>query len=268
MLMRMWTDTQTLDLQARLSMPLAHVMGHLEALYNRAYEHLPKSGRLKTRDLLFLETWAMWEGKRGLFVNALVKASIILQNKRGNYLALFSANAPDFVRKRWARKQLRLDFGNDPYPKPADNGGQRRPQRKDKDTTDKPRKEMPGTGKPTTAKPDAAPQCSGNDTQPATAKPVVVIGQKDQNGKDLTSSQGVCLVFVERLRKALAEVPPCPSLMLLMASGMKGLVARDLAKAHPAPRVREAAVYASRNADQNPAGLIRSILANPDWILT
>ena len=76
-----------------------------------------------------------------------------------------------------------------------------------------------------------------------------------------------CLAFVERLRKVLHEDPPAPAFILLVASGMNGLVARELSQIYPLQMVRAAAVYASRKANANPAGLIRRALEHPEWNL-
>jgi len=261
MLGRAWSDTKILDLQHRLGMPLPHVMGHLEALFKGAYEHVPASGRLTSQDMQYLETWAMWAGDPGKFAAALVQAGLIVQNKRGCVLAHFKTSVPDFVRKRWARKHLAKARRRPPVRTTADNGAYQDKTRTDKKGEEEKDQDMPSTGAAAAASAPPASQAAA----PLLVRPN---GPKDQNGKDSSSVQGVCLALVERLRQALAQEPRVPALMLLVASGMNGVVARDLARKHAPDRVRQAAVYASRSARQNPAGLMRSILENPDWKLT
>jgi hypothetical protein len=143
----------------------------------------------------------------------------------------------------------------------ADNGAYQDKTRTDKKGEEEKDQDMPSTGAAAAASAPPASQAAA----PLLVRPN---GPKDQNGKDSSSVQGVCLALVERLRQALAQEPRVPALMLLVASGMNGVVARDLARKHAPDRVRQAAVYASRSARQNPAGLMRSILENPDWKLT
>ena len=81
----------------------------------------------------------------------------------------------------------------------------------------------------------------------------------------LPESYDKCTDAGQRLRLALSRQPPEHPFMVLVASGMDALVARDLTHTHKPERIRQVAVYAAKHSSRNPAGLIRKCLENPDW---
>jgi len=74
--------------------------------------------------------------------------------------------------------------------------------------------------------------------------------------------------LLQRLRDALAQSPPVPTLFLLVAAGMAGPVAKALLAKYPEARVRLACHYVACNSTANPAGLLRAAVEHEAWDLT
>ena len=242
MLNRMLTNGRVQRLARGLKEPVPHVVGHLEFLLKTAYDHVPKSGKLKPPDLEAVESWACWDGKPGLFLAQLLKSNLIVQNKRGHFFGEFWKEPPHYVRMRWQRKDLEQRAGENPCSQRAHT------VLPEQSRTDESRTEQ-----------------SRADKRSEEARATDVAG-----GKETSCASGPladCPAQAERLVKLLAQEPPAPPLFLLVGAGMDGAVARNLCSAHPPERIRQAAIYAARKSKRNPAGLIRKFLENPSWKL-
>jgi len=275
MLGRAWHDDKVLALQRYLKMPLPHVIGHLEAFWNAAYDNVPRTGALNKRQRECVEAWAMWEGKPGKFYKGLVHSGLLTLGKRCAFIPKFDSNVPDYVRKRWISKDLRHKTMLGKVRKLPEVSGQTGQDKRGVEQTEQEqtRGELNGldqAGQEQTAgeAPESDPKGHSPDSAPAVAPPVAAETADGANGQVASNHQLVCSVMLERLRKALAQSPPVPVLFLLHAAGMNAIVAKELCAKFKHARIRLAAHYASRQTTSNVAGLLRSAIEHEGWDLT
>ena len=105
-----------------LNMPTAHVRGHLEMLWDVAYER----GSDLIGDSVDVEIAAGWAGEPGKFADALLTCGGasrhgFIDDDNGNYRVhdLYD-HAPDYVRKRAMREQERIAKQRETYPAVSD----------------------------------------------------------------------------------------------------------------------------------------------------
>lgn len=116
-----------------LGMPKAHVLGHLELMWQTAYSSF--SPILRTRAAI--EITAGWEGTQGVFADAVLDPAHNFVDARddGQFeIHDFWEHAPDFVKKRYMRQLERKQqlvkrrsvktYSGGQNPTMADNGGQ------------------------------------------------------------------------------------------------------------------------------------------------
>ena len=250
MLNRMLCNGRVYALAGALKLCLPQVIGHLEFLLKNAYDQVPKSGKLNAQQLAAVEQWAAWDGEQGVFLQQLLKSSLLVQNKRGIFFGEFWKEAPGYVHKRWLRKGLRRKTCPDNGVRCPDNV---RPEqsRAEQSRAEKRREEK-----------SRAEQSRAEQTREEKSPKDVVVARKT----DCAPVPGAaCSAQAAKLMQLLAEEPHVPGLMLLVAAGMQSQVAKTLCAANNPARVRQAVVYACKRTKRNAAGLIRQILENPDW---
>lgn len=134
---RIFSDTKFQRLVKRLDEPMAHVLGHLECLWQYAYEHCLPKGSIDKKDI---EDAAHWDGAKGVFMRAVLAESFIERKGRGYFIHQFKSNAPAYVRKRMERKKLRDSTCRDTV---ATAGRQRLPIEVEPKRTEENRREPP-----------------------------------------------------------------------------------------------------------------------------
>lgn len=93
-------------LMHELSLSKAHAWGHLECLWQPAYE----SGNAVIGDAVDVEIAADWQGESGKLAAALLKCRFIEETGDGRLqIHDLHANAPEYVRQRWSRELLRTE---------------------------------------------------------------------------------------------------------------------------------------------------------------
>jgi hypothetical protein len=112
----LWSCVKFKRLCRNLDLPRPHIVGLLETLWQAAYATASEY----IGDSEDVECAAEWNGKKGVLTEALVESGFIDRIDDKYYVHDLSDHAPDYVKKRMAR---RIDKGL--QPKTADNGGQR-----------------------------------------------------------------------------------------------------------------------------------------------
>lgn len=101
---QLFTSRKFLRLCAILKMPKAHVLGHLEFLWQSGY----RSASEVIGDSIDVELAAEWEGESGSLADALLSVEFIDDDGNGNYsIHDFWTHCPKYVRER-ARTEDRL----------------------------------------------------------------------------------------------------------------------------------------------------------------